>query len=193
MSSRTKSGRRAFLRHGARAAGLFGLWLALGAHTPYRQWKVYRQRHLLILASKTDPEGYHLSQKVAAVLAEALPDSRARPSRAPGPARIASLLGTAQMDVALMPRTEAAALNAGMGRFADTGPVDLRALFSLGPHLLVCRAEFPEAHAYLIVKALDSDRAGLPGNADGVLGEGGQALAPHPGVLVYLKERGKAG
>ena len=29
-------------------------WLVAGGHTPYRQWQVYRRRHLLIGTSKAD-------------------------------------------------------------------------------------------------------------------------------------------
>lgn len=57
------TGRRAFLARGMRAAGALGLWVLLAAHTPYRQWTVYRQRHLLIVASKTDPEGFRLCRE----------------------------------------------------------------------------------------------------------------------------------
>ena len=45
------SGRRAFLRQGL----LAGVWLWSSGHTPYNQWNVYRQKHLLILTSKADP------------------------------------------------------------------------------------------------------------------------------------------
>ncbi len=193
MCSRTESGRRAFLKHGARAAGLVGAWLALGAHTPYLRWKVYRQRHLLILASKTDPEGYSLSRKLAEVLAEVLPGSEARPSRAPNPTRVASLLGTAQMDVAVLPRADARALNAGTGLFAETGPVELRALCNLNAHVLVSRVAFPDEHAYLIVKSLDTNRALMPGITTEVPGTLEPSLMPHPGALAYLAERDRAG
>ena len=48
-------------------------WFVAGAHTPYRQWQVYRRRHLLIGTSKADEPTYPLGQKVAELLATHLP------------------------------------------------------------------------------------------------------------------------
>ena len=183
FSSR-RSPRRTFLSRGLRAAGALGLWVALGAHTPYRQWTVYRKRHLLILSSKTDPEGFRLCQAVAETLAEHLPDSKARPSRAPNFARVASLLGTRQMDVALVPRERAATL--GAGGASGAGPFELLRLFDFGAHALVSRAEFPEAHAYLLVRTLDEHRERLPVKWAAPAGPGDTAPPPHPGALEYL-------
>ncbi len=98
MSSRTvrraRLGRRGFLRAGLRVGLLGAAALALGAHTPYCQWKVYRRRHLLIVASKTDPEAYRTAAALATALAEHLPESKARPSRAPSLERVASLVAS---------------------------------------------------------------------------------------------------
>jgi hypothetical protein len=38
------------------------------AHTPYRQWQVYRRRHLLIGTSKTDARSYALGKQIVSVL-----------------------------------------------------------------------------------------------------------------------------
>lgn len=183
-------GRRAFIALGARGAALGLAWLAVSAHTPYRQWKVYRKRRLLIVGAKTDPAGYRLTRAVAETLAAQLPDSHARPSRASNTARLASLLRTKQMDVAVLARAEAVALRRGHGTFRDVGPVELRALFALGAHLLVCRADFPEAHAYLLVQTLDQHREALA-SGDARLPGAAEALAVplHAGVLVYLADR----
>ena len=42
--------RRALLK----TALIVTAWAVTGGHTPYRQWQVYRQRHLLIGASKSE-------------------------------------------------------------------------------------------------------------------------------------------
>ena len=187
-SGRTQPfGRRAFLARGMRAAGALGLWAALAAHTPYRQWTVYRRRHLLILASKTDPEGFRLCRAVAETLAAHLPDSKARPSRAPNFARVASLLGTRQMEVAVVPRDQAAALSAG--RLDGAGPIGLLRLFDFGAHVVVARAEFPDEHAYLVVRVLDEHRDSLPAKWAAPAGPDESSLPPHPGALDYLRER----
>ncbi|MFQ5776045.1 MAG: hypothetical protein ACE5GS_16110 [Kiloniellaceae bacterium] len=182
-------GRRAFLS-GAARAGLLGLAaLAASAHTPYRQWLVYRKRHMLIVASKSDREAYRLGAAVAETLAKYLPGSKARPSRAPTKARLASLLSTGQMDVAVLARADAAALAAGAGRFKDYGPLDLRALFALGAHVLVARADFPKAHAFLVVQTLDRNRAELPVAGARLPNTTAEPVPLHSGALAYLEGR----
>ena len=60
------------------ATGVLGLGVGEGqAHTPYSQWKVYRQRHLLIGASREDAPTYPLAKSITAVLNENLPAARA--------------------------------------------------------------------------------------------------------------------
>ena len=36
------------------------------AHTPYRQWDVYRQKHLLIGTCRADPDSYPLGKRLVA-------------------------------------------------------------------------------------------------------------------------------
>ena len=71
--------RRKFVQAGLIAT----VWFAASAHTPYRQWQVYRQRHLLIGTSKADSPTYPLGQKIAEVLATHLPG--AAPGSLAGP------------------------------------------------------------------------------------------------------------
>ncbi|NIR30294.1 MAG: hypothetical protein GWN84_13485, partial [Gammaproteobacteria bacterium] len=78
--------RRRLLKMGLAAAALV---FATG-HTPYRQWVVYRQRHLIIATNRADPPSHRLGVQMAAVLAAELPASRARVARAPNAARVAS-------------------------------------------------------------------------------------------------------
>lgn len=160
--------------------------VATWAHTPYRQWVVYRKRHLLILTSRADPRGVTLGRRVAEVLAEYLPASEARLSRGPHAQRIASLISTKQMDVAILPRADAAALMAGQPPFEDYGPVPLRTIVTLGDHLLICRDDFPDRHAYVVAWTLVANASLLPVPA--VVGDGGPVPA-HPGALAYAAGR----
>ncbi len=89
--------------------GGFAGVLCMG-HTPYRQWVVYRKRHLIILTGKTDGSAYALGKRLAEVLAAALPASQARVARAPYMERIGSLLSTKQLDVAFLSHSAAVAL-----------------------------------------------------------------------------------
>ncbi len=168
--------RRAFLGAAGRAALVLGAAGLLPGHTPYRQWVVYRKRHLMSLASKRDPEGYAKCRGLAERLAAALPESRARPSRAASAERVASLLSTGQMDLAVIEAETARAMQAGEGPSKGYGPIDLRLLQMLeGGHLLVARAAFPAAHAYRVAAALGAEDPGP-----------GAPLPLHPGVAALL-------
>jgi TRAP-type uncharacterized transport system substrate-binding protein len=134
-------------------AGIFASCLAK-AHTPYKQWVVYRKKHLLIGTDKSIEGSYPLGEQLASVLAAYLPESRARAARAPNSERIASLLATGQLDIALLPRKQAVALTDGEPPFTDYGPIELHALYVIGDFILVCRADFPEQHAYLVTETL---------------------------------------
>ncbi len=127
-------------------------------HTPYRQWVKYRQQHLLIMSDKTDPLSFPLSLAVAATLLEHLPASQAQASRAIDLHRLVSLLTTSQIEVALMRPADAVALAADAPPMAGYRPVVLRALAALGGHLLVCRADFPDRHAYLVSATIEEYR-----------------------------------
>ena len=143
--------RRAFL---GRAILLAGAGLLLTGHTPYRHWDIYRQAHLLIGCHKADPETYALAQETVIVLADRLPKAKARVARAPHPERLASLIGTGQLAVAVLHRDDAFAMATGSDRFAPYGALPLRVLAPLGERLLVAHADLPERHAWLITGAL---------------------------------------
>ena len=173
-------------RRGFLTVGLAGAALVLtSGHTPYRQWVVYRKRRLLIGTSRADAPSYLLGKQVAETLLTYLPESKARASRAPDPWRLASLLSTDQLDVAILSAADAAALLEGRPPFADFGGVALAGLFGLGGHLLVARADFPERHAYLVSRTLYEHRASIPGARPLKAGMG--ALPVHPGTLAYLR------
>jgi hypothetical protein len=158
-------------------------WFASGAHTPYRQWQVYRRRHLLVGTSRADAPSYPLGQRIAEVLAAELPASGARVTRGPDPWRLASLLTTAQLEVVVLAAGDAAALRAGRAPFAAFGPTELRALFAFGDHLLVCRPDFPGHHAYQVVQTLAENAHAIPGARPIT---GGASLVPiHPGARAY--------
>ncbi len=175
--------RRALLARAGRLGLVLGAAVLLPGHTPYRQWVVYRKRHLLVLASRQDPQAYALCRELAADLAAALPKSRARPSRAGSHERLASLLATGQMDVAVLSPAKVRELRAGQGAGRDAGTIDLRLLLELEQgYLLVARADYPERHAYRVGQALAGEGARrLP------LLKGGLPL--HPGVEALIAGR----
>lgn len=161
-------------------------------HTPYRQWTIYRKRYLLIVTSRTDAPSFALGRQVAEVLATYLPSSKARVARAPFTRRIASLLGSRQVEVAVMARDDAAALFAGRAPFADFDPVPLRTLVGLGAHLLVCRDDFPDRHAYLVAATLSRNRDRLPvavSPAPEQMSEPDAIVPMHPGARAFFAGR----
>jgi hypothetical protein len=175
-------GRRGFLRF--LVAG--GASVALGAHTPYGQWTVYRQRNLFIVASRTDEKAVALARLVVSGLARELPQARARTTRATDPVRIASLLATGQLDVAVVARSEAQAMLAGSGEYRAVGPTPLRVIAALGEHVLVSVEGLKERHAYLLAQAVDHMRPELPADTSGTMPP---QLPEHPGARASRLDR----
>jgi hypothetical protein len=171
-------GRRSFLRLLAAA----GAVVALSAHTPYGQWTVYRRRNLFVVASRTDETALHLARAVVAGLARELPEARARVTRATDPVRVASLLVSGQLDVAIVSRADAEAMLAGSGEYRAVGPTPLRVIVRLGEHALVTTEDLKDRHAYLLARAVDHMQAELPaGGPETEL----LTLPEHPGALAY--------
>jgi TRAP-type uncharacterized transport system substrate-binding protein len=137
-----------------RIAAAVGACVLLTAHSPYRQWDVYRKTRLVIVASFEEQEAVRLGRRVAATLARHLPQSRAMFSRARDTNDLIRLVASKQLDVALVDEADAHAAANGARGFSDAGKVPLRSLAQIGPYLLVCRAEFPRAHAYQIAETI---------------------------------------
>ena len=137
----------------------------------------YRRHHLFILALAEDAAGRALAERIAEVLSERLPDSRAETVPVAELARLAAFLVSRQFDVALMRSTAAEALAAGRPPFAGHDKVPLRVLYAAGDHVLVCRTDFLETDAWRIAQAL-----GAPGTAD-------TAIPFHPGVRSFAAGR----
>lgn len=176
--------RRAFLWIPVLAAG----WQTAGAHTPYRQWFVYRKKHLLIGAHRADPATYELAKKLAAVLAHSLPRSKCRVARAPTAQRLASLIGTDQMDVAVLDAADATAMLNGSGQFEPYGPISVRLLARFEGRLLVAHERLPARHAWLIAATLDQTKT-----IDMRRLELASDIGWHSGALSYLHGKPQPG
>ena len=171
-------------RNTARLIAATMAMVAVGAHTPYGQWTVYRQRNLFIVASRTDPHAVVLADALAVGLARELPESHARMTRASDPVRIASLLATGQLDVAIVSRSEAAGMSSGSGAYRAVGPVPIRTLAELGAHFFVTVETFKKRHAYLLAAAVEHLRSSLPVAAEATSSQP-LMLPEHPGAAAY--------
>jgi hypothetical protein len=171
--------RRAFLL----AAGLLASPPAL-AHTPYRQWKVLRQRYLLVHSTREDPQGDALAERIVAVLARVLPRANAMVARAPDLKRLASLLTTGQAVLAVMRPEEARDLHAGQSRFAGFDGEALRALLEVADRVLVTVDSLPRHHAWLLASALTREATELNARVPAAVEE---AVPVHPGASAFLR------
>jgi TRAP-type uncharacterized transport system substrate-binding protein len=113
-------------------------------------------------------------------LARELPESHARITRASDTVRIASLLATGQLDVAIISRDEAANMHAGSGAFKEIGPIPLRLLAELSGHFLVAIESF--RHAFLLAEAIEHLRSSLSLAAAKSLP---LPIPEHPGAAAY--------
>lgn len=127
---------------------------AAQAHTLFNQWVVYRQKHLLIGSHRQDPPSFALAQEIEAILGHLLPEASARAARAPRAERLASLLGTGQMFVAVLDAPALTGIMAGEGPFAPYGAVPLTFLGHRSYHWVAAHESFPDHHAWLVAAAL---------------------------------------
>ena len=147
--------RRSFLSFGAMvsSAVLLPMQLAM-AHTPYRFWDVFRKRNLQILTSHGDYTGDETGDVWVATLREKLPLSRAMVSRTQYMTRMASLLKTDQVKIAVLSYQHAQQMSTGEPPFEEYAPLKLDILVDNGKYLLVTLPNLPLYHGYLITTAL---------------------------------------
>ena len=124
------------------------------AHTPYRQWDVFRKRHLQLLTSHSDLDGDKIGDTWVDVLQETLPLSHALVSRARDINRVAALLKTDQAKLAILSYAHADAIYNGKAPFEEFSPLPLQVLLDNGDHLLVARPDLPLHHGYVVVAGL---------------------------------------
>ena len=177
--------RRQFLCLAGGAAG----WVLLCGHSPYRQWIVYRETHLIILTSRDDVGADELGEKFAAIVRAALPESQAAVGRGPRVQRIASLISTQQVAVGVVSRPNALAMYHGDGPFQQYGAIPLRVLVQNDAYRLVCRDDFLPQHGFLLAEALMENGRDLalsiPGH--GAIDTGD--IPAHVGALAFARGR----
>lgn len=163
-------------------------------HSPYRQWYVYRRRRLFILTSAAEELSFPLGQTLAQVLATYLPESQAMAARARDAVEMVKLLGSRQLDVALLQIDDAHDASQGKGKFQEEDPVPLRVLAIFGSYLFVCRDDFSRQKAYQIAKTLTEHQSelksiGFQGAPSGLLEKDPHDLPLHPGARDFYEGR----
>ena len=158
-----RAGRRALLAAALGGAVVLVPGGALLAHTPYRQWKVYRQRHLMIGASREDAATYPKAKEIQGFLEKHLPEASARVARARTRRRLSDLLATDQIRIALLSVEDAVALRNGRPPFRS--PVAVRTLWRFGGHAMIVRPSFPAAHAWTLARTFEEHGAALAGSS----------------------------
>lgn len=155
------------------------------AHSPWGQYQVYRQKHLLIMSAIPDAPTYPYSKKLVAAINAVLPEAQARPARAKDFERVHNLLKSKQINLVLLSKENAKALVEGSGPFSAYGPTAAKTLYAFGELLLLVQPEFPDNHVWLLTNAIQKARDLLP-----------DALPPkevatlpnlHPGTVMVLR------
>ena len=159
----------------------------LRAHTPYRQWKVMRERFLLIHSHRADLGTDRVAEQAAEVLKNLLPKAQARVARARDQLRIGSLITTGQAMIAVLHLDEAERLYKAEGEFSELQGGAIRAIAINGDYVVISADELPSHHAWLLTSALTaaSDEDPKTFDATSLLNQGGVPL--HPGATAYLK------
>lgn len=172
--------RRRFIARAAAilATAAFPFSLAF-AHTPYRQWDIFRKRHLQILSSHSDLAADTMADDWVALLAEKLPLSRAMVSRARDVVRLVSLMKTDQAKLAILSYSDADAIFNARESFAEFKPMPLQVMLDDGTYLLVARDNLPLHHGFLIAVTLLEEGKALHLSVP-LAGKFGMAV--HPGA-----------
>ena len=154
------------------------------AHSPYRQWKVMRQRYLLVHSTRTDPRSDEIAERLVAIMRRVLPEANALVGRAPDEQRVASLLTTGQAVLAVMRPADARDLFLKRGAFGAYRGAQLRLLARVEDRVLVTVESFPAHHAWLVAATLVENPEALSIRVpDSIQGE----VQVHPGAAGFAR------
>jgi TRAP-type uncharacterized transport system substrate-binding protein len=159
----------------------------LPGHSPYTQWYAYRAKHLVVVTDEQRPGALALAEAIASAVAAGWPQSRAVAAAAKSPVEAVRLLGSGQLQVALVPAAYALDAVEGRGRFAADGKLPLRAVAVLGDDLLVVLETYARESARALARVIaESSSSGLASTRR-------TGLAPipfHRGALDYYERGG---
>ncbi len=169
-----------------------GAALLLMGHSPYRQWYVFRAKHLIVVTDDANPKAFPLAEEVAAAIAARLPESKAMAAKAKTPSDVVKLLRSHQLPVGLLPIDDALEAFQQRGRFSQDAPVPLRTLAVFGTYLLVALEDYSRDKAQQIAKSL-AEHPGSWSTPERSLAKGKPPIPFHPGALDYYEGRSPRG
>jgi len=165
-----------------------GVGLLLMGHSPYRQWSVFRAKHLIVVTDDANPNGFPLAEAVAAAIAARLPESKAMAAKAKTSRDVVKLLRSHQLLLGLLPIDDALEAFRPSGRFSRDAPVPLRTLAIFGPYLLVVLEDYSREKAQQIAKTLAEHPGNWPIPEKSIAKDKSQ-IPFHPGALDYYEGR----
>lgn len=134
-----------------------------GAHSPWGQYVVYRQKHLLVLSTRDDADTYPYSKHLVEVINKSAPEANARRARAIDLNRAYNLLRTDQFQFALLSTSNVEAMRSATGPFGGKAPVDLKTVYKFEDLEFVVRADFAKNLVAIVTDAILSNHGSLPG------------------------------
>ena len=142
---------------------LFALHPALIlAHSPWGQFQVYRQKHLLVLSTRDDLPSYPYSKKLVNALNKSVPEAKARPARAINLERAYNLLRTNQFQFALLSKVNIEMMRSASDQFEGKDKIDLKTIYEFGDLEFVVQPDFPEDLVAVVAHGVVESLSTLP-------------------------------
>ena len=142
---------------------LFALHPALIlAHSPWGQFQVYRQKHLLVLSTLDDLPSYSYSKKLVNALNKSVPEAKARPARAINLERAYNLLRTNQFQFALLSKANIEMMRSASDQFEGKDKIDLKTIYEFGDLEFVVQPDFPEDLVAVVANGVVESLSTLP-------------------------------
>ncbi|MGA0088919.1 MAG: hypothetical protein ACO3XI_17855 [bacterium] len=132
------------------------------AHSPWGQYQVYRQKHLLVLSTRDDLQSYPYSKKLVEALNKSVPESKARPARAINLERAYNLLRTNQFQFALLSKANIEMMRNASDQFQGKNKVDLKTIYEFGDLEFVVQPDFPEDLVAVVAHGVLESLESLP-------------------------------
>lgn len=133
---------------------LIGLAFLLCGHAPWGQHEVYRQMHMLVMCSKTDHGAFEFTKDLVFVLDEYLPEAKARAARARDTERLADLLITNQIPLAIISNELLETLTKSNSDIFQNLLETSKTLYTFSDMVLIVNHDFPKKHMKVIINSL---------------------------------------